>query len=346
MPTLVTHSIKASGGDYTSLTAWAAGQARNLVTADQIAEAVCYGFIDTTPCTLLSGWFTDSTRYISIRAHDSAKATVPMTTDGSRYLLQISSGSGLLIRTSHVYVSDIQVYNTTNGTDYYGIRVQSSQAYLNNINIRNCVVRSSNTDAEGAPIHVVGGTLAADNCVAIMIESGGTTIQGAFVHKFPASATGRYRNCTAYVTGPRHGYIMPAGHNTVVVNCLARIDTGLAFSGSGFALSNTISTVSSSNNATNSGTTFGLNAKANQNFIFVNPSIGDYHLDWMDSGAKDSGINLSASFTTDFDGNTRTAPWHIGALGIGNSPNGIQLGRTGNTNIQLSSIGTSPITIR
>jgi hypothetical protein len=70
----------------------------------------------------------------------------------------------------------------------------------------------------------------------------------------------------------------------------------------------------------------------------------------MDAVAQGNGANLSASdtgsFSDDFDGNTRTSPWSIGALNVSNSPNAIRLGNTGNSNIQLSSTGTSPITIR
>jgi len=79
MPTTVVHTIKSSGGDYSSLSAWEAAQQRNLVTADEIAVAECYGFVDTT-LTTISGWTTGVNNYIIIRAHPSAKATLPPKT--------------------------------------------------------------------------------------------------------------------------------------------------------------------------------------------------------------------------------------------------------------------------
>ena len=42
MATEIVHTIRASGGDYTTLSAWEAAQQRDLVAADEIAVAECY----------------------------------------------------------------------------------------------------------------------------------------------------------------------------------------------------------------------------------------------------------------------------------------------------------------
>jgi len=73
MATEVVHSIRSSGGDYTSLSAWEAAQQRDLVTADEIAVAELYndwagdGLEDAC---IVSGWTTSATNYIEIRAAD------------------------------------------------------------------------------------------------------------------------------------------------------------------------------------------------------------------------------------------------------------------------------------
>jgi hypothetical protein len=48
------------------------------------------------------------------------------------------------------------------------------------------------------------------------------------------------------------------------------------------------------------------------NPLFVNAAADDYHIQ-TGSPAINVGVNLSASFTTDFAGTTRTVPWDIGA---------------------------------
>lgn len=53
--------------------------------------------------------------------------------------------------------------------------------------------------------------------------------------------------------------------------------------------------------------------------LFVDASTGDFHLDSM-SPAIGTGTDLSATFTTDYAGALRTAPWTIGAYISGSGP--------------------------
>ena len=67
MPTEVVHTIRASGGDYTSLSAWQTAQKRDLVADDEIAVAECYDDWTGNGLSediLIDGWTTDSTRHI------------------------------------------------------------------------------------------------------------------------------------------------------------------------------------------------------------------------------------------------------------------------------------------
>ena len=67
MATEVIKSIKASGGDYTSLAAWEAGENRDLVTADEIAVAEIYNDILVNYVDFRFGWTTDDTHRIVLR---------------------------------------------------------------------------------------------------------------------------------------------------------------------------------------------------------------------------------------------------------------------------------------
>src|SRR5690606_35453859 len=75
MPTDVIHSIKSSGGHYTSLADWQTAQIRDLVASDERAIAEIgyedYGLDTTLPS--VSGWTTDDTRYVLIRPESGAK---------------------------------------------------------------------------------------------------------------------------------------------------------------------------------------------------------------------------------------------------------------------------------
>jgi hypothetical protein len=347
MLTTVTHTIKASGGDYTSLASWEAAQQRNLVSLDEITVAECYGFVDTT-VTTVSGWTTGINNYIEIRAHPSAKATIPMTTDGSRYLLRVpaaGSTTALNIQQQYTRVYDIQVENLGLNTNNYGFVPTTNNTF------RNCVARLSFADA-GTPWFFQGvSNVRLQNCVGIVDLTGGNG--RCFRHD---NASVQYDNCTAVSGGTAANFVVNGvtANGIILRNCLSINfrGTGLCYSiaGTGLAVPLAVDLIKSTNNVSNDGSAFGTNPLLNQRPIFVNSSIGDFHLDWMDAVAQGNGANLSASdtgsFSDDFDGNTRTSPWSIGALNVSNSPNAIRLGNTGNSNIQLSSTGTSPITIR
>jgi len=66
-------TIKSSGGDYTSVSSWEAGEQGNLVTADEIAVAEIYddwsgGLVGSYPTVDINGWTHDSTHYCVYRA--------------------------------------------------------------------------------------------------------------------------------------------------------------------------------------------------------------------------------------------------------------------------------------
>ncbi len=356
MATTVVHTIKASGGDYTSLSAWEAAQQRNLVTLDEISVAECYGFIDTI-ATAISGWTTGVNNYIIIRAHPSAKATVPMTTDGSRYLLKVTTNStnGIQILNQYTKIYDIQVEMTStfSNTNNFFLGDGSGGS---NTTFRNCVARAAGVDDVASCWRFQGVTnVLVQNCVGIMANGNSVVSTNAAPFKH-ANASVRYDNCLAFFTGGKTGYQVsgPTG-GTIFRNCIsANIIYTNDRIGKGFdqriGFETAVDLVNSTNNISTDGTALGINAIRNQPVIFANASIGDFHLDWMDPVAQRSGVDLSASntgsFNDDFDGNIRTTPWHAGPLRVINSPNGIQLGNIGNSNIRLSSTGTSPITIR
>ena len=308
MPTTVVHTIKSSGGDYSSLSAWEAAQQRNLVTADEIAVAECYGFVDTT-LTTISGWTTGVNNYIIIRAHPSAKATLPPKTDGSQYVLQSGSpGTMLSIQQSYTQVDGIYVHHTTNNANNNAIFVGSGG--LTGVLIRNTIMRSGNNGDVGRAFFAQGsGTPRPrlQNCVGIMIDGNGRSDQEVFQHD---NSNVDYDNCLAFTIGLRNGFRPSSADPTVVRNCIAATGTGPGFSGSGF------NTTFSTNNATTSATAPGVNNRTSQTFRFVDSASLNFHLSTLDTAALGFGTNLSTSatgaFSDDFDGKSRGTLWSIG----------------------------------
>ena len=65
MATEIIKTVKPSGGDYTSLANWEAGQQGNLPALNETHTAECYSMEDSSFVDLF-GWTTDPTRYIKI----------------------------------------------------------------------------------------------------------------------------------------------------------------------------------------------------------------------------------------------------------------------------------------
>ncbi|MCH7797182.1 MAG: right-handed parallel beta-helix repeat-containing protein [Planctomycetes bacterium] len=76
-------------------------------------------------------------------------------------------------------------------------------------------------------------------------------------------------------------------------------------------------------------------------FASIEAGSEDLHLEWEGHDAVETGLDLSASFTTDIDDETRTVPWDIGADRIG-TPNHRSIGTNSAT---VYSTGDSSITL-
>src|SRR5688572_23190266 len=82
MATTITRTVAASGGDYTSLSAWEAAEQGDLVALDEIHEAeVQVGLTDTSAVTI-DGSVTDATRYLRVFPGAGAEARMPWNAAG------------------------------------------------------------------------------------------------------------------------------------------------------------------------------------------------------------------------------------------------------------------------
>lgn len=338
MATTVNKTIKSAGGDYTSLNAWEAANQGDLVAADEIRQAECFDFADTSFITI-DGSTTDATRYMRVYGAAGDEAQMPFST--SSYRLQPSDGNVLVLSDDYIRVERIQI--TCNATSS-----ARSCVLVNNRDIRlvGVLLRNTGTQANcGVKMQEPASqTSYCINCVAINTGTG--SADGFQANGGGANATGRFYNCTAI--GWNNGFNKNARIG-IAKNCLSYGNSGSDFAG-------TWDTGSDYNASEDATASVGANSRINQTFTFVNAGSGDYHLSSSDAGAKDHGVDLSADanfpFSTDFDGETRSGTWDIGAdeivsstiTGVSSVTIGVTGSVAGTVLVQGDASATIPVT--
>lgn len=284
MATEVVSTIRSSGGDYTSLSAWEAGEQRNLVTADEIEVAECYddwpsGLSDTVT---INGWTTDSTRYPKITVASGHRHN---GTPQSGFFVKASSSGNVVVATnSNCHFEWLDVENTGTGG---GISVVAGCV------LRNCISKAPGSGA-AAFNNSSGGASTFLTCLAYSSNWG-----------FYSSQASSLLNCVAANCTSRGFW---AGASTVVAkNCVAYSNTA-NYAGTFSASSTHNATSSASDDAPggNSVTSVGSGA-------FVNAASNDFHLA-SGSALIGAGTNLYSDFTTDIDGDAwpSSGAWDIG----------------------------------
>lgn len=265
--------IPGGGGDYNTLSAWEAGEQKNLVTADEVSVAECHTGAITDNVTI-SGWTTDATRFPWIRAA-TGHSHAGLATGGFR----VTGNSGVVITcgVNFVRVSGIVVITSDN----HGVFGQFASS---DPTVERCVI--------------VGNTASNINGVA-----GGGIIRNCIIYGFTGT-NGRG------ITG------QTAENNTVIdcTLCIGNIETSVKnniASGSGNDYSGTLANSATNISADATSPQVGLR---NISLTYVDAANKNYHLASTDTQAIDTGTDLSGSFTTDIDGETRPAgAWDIGA---------------------------------
>lgn len=327
MPTTITKTVKPSGGDYTSLSAWEAGEQGDLVTADQIRQAECYAMADTTPCTI-DGSTTDDTRYMRVYTPSSERHDGTYRTD--KYRIEVSDVPGLVLADHATRIEGLQVKMTmaTDGVHHkaaifpcYNFSLGANQFQR----VSHCVVlvdttgRADNTNIQGVGLDV-GASAASPrpkvyvwNTVTYRIGTGGGYNDHTGVHGGAADVDLVAYNCTS--VGFNYGFrVRAVAAGVLVKNNVARGST-IGFYVAAPATS--FDTGSDYNRCDDANSIPGANSQNSVTVAFVDYAGNDYHLAGSDTVAKDAGTDLSAdsllAFSDDIDGQTRTGTWDIGA---------------------------------
>lgn len=291
MTTTVTSTIKPSGGDYTTITAWEAAKQGNLVTADQVQIAECYTFTGgLSDMPVISGSTTDSTRYMKVTvASGNRHGGIPK---GGFYLTNSTSDSyGFQANDGYCKVEYVDIYLTSSFSG--GFYSSSATAVLSNC------ISNATSDRNG---FYLASSCKLYCCLAYSAPNGfrSNTDQNPSLFNCVAA------NCSS------NGFIFTNAFSTMILkNCIA-YSCGTNYNVNGGSWN-----AACTNNATSTGSD---DAPGSNSVIsvassnFVNAASNNFHLATGTNSLVGAGVDLTASFTLDIDGETwpNGSAWDIG----------------------------------
>lgn len=301
MTTEVVKTIRASGGDYTSLSAWEAALPASLVAVDEQHTAVCYndwpsGLSETI--VDVSGVTTDATRYPRIEV---AAGHGHGGISRAGFWITANSGSN----TVSPFALNVP-YAVAEGIEVNNERLSPSAAVIfgaANTEVYGAIVTTGGSGGLG---FMGGGTNGNHtdwaqfyNCMAIGMATGfGSTV----------SARTKYKayNCASVNNGTA-GFYSGSTDKCWTKNCVA-YSNGTGYSGT---RDTTNSTHCASGDTSASVFTGGITNITSAEF--VDAANGDFHLA-AGSQLIGAGTNLYANFDHDIDGDIRpsSGAWDIG----------------------------------
>ena len=299
MATPITHTIKSSGGDYTTLLAWEAAEQRDLVAVDETETAEVYD-LNAGRCSI-TGWTVDATRFVSIRAN-AADATTGVWTGVGARVDYVSSSPVMAIIASDSFVQ------------LQGLAVRQTGTFQGRV-------------VEGTP---------GDGYIfeELYVENASATVTGDAYAITLGNQTGAQRSimrncvgiCKAGAPATRYGIGIVGDHTVDNVTCVGRgqsvIHTAIL---KNVILVKGTSTGTNWENAVGGSVTAadctiedtslsGTNIQQNTVPDFEDAPNDDYNRATTDTKAAAQGQDLSGFFTGDIAGATRTVPWDIGAF--------------------------------
>lgn len=292
MTTTVTKTVMASGGDYTSLSAWEAAQQGDLVAADEIRQAECHAFSDTTAVDI-DGWTTDATHYIRVYAAQNHGGVYDVTS----YRLEPNDTNWtLLCREEYARIEGLLL---TNLATVLRVAYTFAASATSDQRWERCIIKGTANITNGMQWdNATTGRMV--NCLVYDLTASSATAFYILV----SSVVGLL-NCTAI--NCKTGFSPQTV--TILKNC-AYYSQGLA-SANGY--SGAVDAASTNNASDLASDSPGANPHDSVVPTFVNEANDDFHLSQMDQAWKGQGADLSATFTEDIDREDRRALWDIGA---------------------------------
>lgn len=292
--------MKSSGGDYSSLSAWEAAKQADIVSADQIQQAECYDMADPGNVDIV-GWTTGAANYIRIFPATGQGHVGVWSTSKFRVVSASSGVYGIYVGEEYVRIEGVQ-FDMSDRSAIWADPAGTSDVRLHSLLIRGSGLTGS--DAIGN-IRISQGTIDVRNSIIYASNSTGIGVGGGTV---------TVDNCTI------------AANTTYGINRSAGTVTIRNVYSGGNGTDDYNGTIGKTTCAHSSATVFtGSTASIahdTNNFISVTGGSEDYHLEAAASATLlTGGTDLSGTFTTDIDGDTRV-DWSIGADEVLAAPGG------------------------
>jgi hypothetical protein len=306
LPLVVTRTVKSSGGDYTSLSLYEAGEQGDLPTLLEIHQAELYSMADTTPA-VFAGWTTDATYYIKLFTPTSERSATGIY-DTSKYRLEITGAHGINPQAGagFLVMDGLQIKITESSLSPDGIALTGITSGA--VKISNCIFKG-----------VFSSTATAVGIYAVAPGSGSPVItawNNVFVD---------WKNGANAVNAMLIGTLWTANlYNNTIYNCDKGIvrNLGTTISINNVAMScndgfnGTLDASSDYNASDIASDAPGAHSQNGAAATFVNAAGGDLRPASSDTVAKGNGTTDPGSglFSTDITLATRTVPWDIGAF--------------------------------
>ncbi|MFA6183740.1 MAG: LamG domain-containing protein [Parcubacteria group bacterium] len=309
-------SLAEAGTKNTSIPITFNGGNRDLATNNEQWNLACYanGTTADTTAARIDSWTTDTTRFIKIYTPvTTAEVGISQRHSGkwdtSKYRLETGTGaSSLRVTQNYTVVQGLQVYNSSTVNEENGI---SLDAYRNHMTARDNIVKGGYTGiSTGSQSSSDGNNYIINNIVYGAYRTGinannPVSTNPNFVYNNSVSG------CNVGVV--EYGYGITASAEGIVENNISINLGGYGTYKKDFAATIQSYNISQDTSATGTGS---LTGKTNTDVKFVSIISGaeELHLQ-AGSVAKNVGADLSGTFTTDIDGQTRSASlgWDIGA---------------------------------
>lgn len=305
MPTTVTRTVAASGGDHTSLqAAWDFFKLNHpdFVADDIVGVIECEGFEDTTAATIDNAVNVDAEHFLTIRpAGFGDEALLPFNETGYRLR---AGGTVLTVEQPFTRIERIQIFVDEVGGGGVGLAYGANQLQFSGILITGQDNANIRRGFSKRGPHDQSWNVFFRNCVVYGLGSQPQAFDVA------NGSNIYYYNCTAIGSGG-FGWSVDIDFSTEILttNCLAQ----------GFDVDFSPNIDAGDFNISQDATAPGANSQTNTTVSFADAGQQDYHLDPSDPFARDMGTDPSADITyvwndsIDFDGETRVATWDIGA---------------------------------
>jgi hypothetical protein len=289
-----TKTVKSSGGDYTSLNAALAGLSGNLTTncagtgGAGILTIECYylGSADSTAASTGTGYTTSADYYINITVPTAERHSGVWST--SKYYMSQNELICLDIRARYVKVIGLQFYKGTAGSFDNGAIWISSGSATSSVLIDSCILKGPGIDNAGNYTSAIQQNYGDETTVEI---------RNTLIYDWIGDTSSKTAAIWCYL-------------GTFTVYNVTIVDSYVGIGNSGGTINCTNLGMSGVTTATYG--TVGQTTGSTTTPTFVNAASDNFHLASNDTTWHNQGTDLSGTFTTDIDGETR-ATWDIGA---------------------------------